>query len=264
MEAGRVCDHAAMRRPCPDGEASTPNGSLVRDRIGRSALALLLVIGGTAVAPASAGARPSVARTQALALFLSSHRVLSAPGGRYIGTVLGERPITGQSTTLPVLARRVGADGREWLKVLLPGRPNSSTGWIAATATLARTTDWHLLVRTASRRVFAYRAGRVIRVFPTIVGKPSTPTPHGQFFVEENVRMPAGSAGAPFALALSARSNVLQEFEGGPGQIALHGLVGVGGTLGTAVSHGCIRLANPTIRWLAARIRPGVPVTITS
>ena len=70
-------------------------------------------------------------------------------------------------------------------------------------------------------------------------------------------------AGAPFALALSARSNVLQEFAGGPGQIAMHGVANIGGTLGTAASHGCVRLGGRSIRWLAARIAPGVPVTIT-
>nr|MDP9491050.1 L,D-transpeptidase [Actinomycetota bacterium] len=65
------------------------------------------------------------------------------------------------------------------------------------------------------------------------------------------------------ALALSARSNVLQEFAGGPGQIAIHGVANIGGTLGTASSHGCVRLADRSIRWLAARIAPGVPVSIT-
>jgi lipoprotein-anchoring transpeptidase ErfK/SrfK len=71
-----------------------------------------------------------------------------------------------------------------------------------------------------------------------------------------------GGVGGPFALALSARSNVLQEFEGGPGQIAIHGVENLGGTPGTAVSHGCVRLANGIVRWLAARVGPGVPVTI--
>ncbi len=75
--------------------------------------------------------------------------------------------------------------------------------------------------------------------------------------------MPRSAPGAPFALALSGRSNVLQEFAGGPGQIALHGLSNVGGTLGTAVSHGCVRLGNGAMRWLVARIGPGTPVTIT-
>jgi hypothetical protein len=57
---------------------------------------------------------------------------------------------------------------------------------------------------------------------------------------------------------------VLQEFDGGPGQVALHGLANVGGVPGSAVSHGCVRLDNDVMRWLVARIGPGVPVTITS
>jgi lipoprotein-anchoring transpeptidase ErfK/SrfK len=74
--------------------------------------------------------------------------------------------------------------------------------------------------------------------------------------------MQPGQAGGPFALALSARSNVLQEFEGGPGQIGIHGRDDLGGTLGNAESHGCIRLATTSIDWLATRIGPGTPVTI--
>jgi lipoprotein-anchoring transpeptidase ErfK/SrfK len=124
-------------------------------------------------------------------------------------------------------------------------------------------TSWQLVVRTSKRRVLVYQHGRLVRAFAAIVGKPSTPTPHGQFFVEESVRMLPGSPGAPFALALSARSNVLQEFEGGPGQIAIHGVGNLGGSPGTAISHGCVRLADRSIRWLAARLAPGVPVTIT-
>ena len=40
-------------------------------------------------------------------------------------------------------------------------------------------------------------------------------------FVEEGVRLSGSASGGPFALATSARSEVLQEFEGGPGQIAV-------------------------------------------
>jgi lipoprotein-anchoring transpeptidase ErfK/SrfK len=102
-----------------------------------------------------------------------------------------------------------------------------------------------------------------VRVFRAVVGKSSTPTPAGEFFVEESIALSATDVGAPFALALSARSDVLQEFDGGPGQIALHGLANVGGVLGSAVSHGCVRISNAAVRWLARRIGPGVPVTIT-
>ena len=74
--------------------------------------------------------------------------------------------------------------------------------------------------------------------------------------------MLSGAAGGPYAFALSARSNVLQEFAGGPGQIAIHGVANLGGTPGTAVSHGCVRLSNQHISWLVSRIAPGAPVTI--
>ena len=71
--------------------------------------------------------------------------------------------------------------------------------------------------------------GRTVRTFRAVIGARSTPTPKGRFFVEENVRLGSSRVGAPYALALSARSGVLQQFAGGPGQIALHGLGNVGG-----------------------------------
>jgi lipoprotein-anchoring transpeptidase ErfK/SrfK len=103
-----------------------------------------------------------------------------------------------------------------------------------------------------------------VRSYLVVVGKPSTPTPTGQFFVEENIAEPPSFAGAPYALATSARSGVFREFEGGPGQVALHGVGGgLGGTPGQAQSHGCVRFTTAAITWLAARIYPGTPVTIT-
>jgi lipoprotein-anchoring transpeptidase ErfK/SrfK len=157
----------------------------------------------------------------------------------------------------------VTPDGVQLLHVLLPGRPNGSRGWITQAGTTLTTTSWRIVVRTTSRRLLIYRHGRLQRTLIAIVGKPATPTPRGDFFVEESVRMPSGSTGGPYALALSAHSNVLQEFEGGHGQIAIHGLTNLTGRLGTASSHGCIRLDDPSIRWLAAHIAPGVPVRIT-
>jgi len=112
--------------------------------------------------------------------------------------------------------------------------------------------------------VTVYQQGRKVRAFKAIVGRgyARDADASGKFFIEKVLRLRAGDAGAPFAFALSARSNVLQEFAGGPGQIALHGLMNVGGALGTAASHGCVRLDNAAIRWLNVRIGPGIPVTI--
>jgi lipoprotein-anchoring transpeptidase ErfK/SrfK len=179
-----------------------------------------------------------------------------------VAFVPANRPITGEQTTLPVIGRSTDPGRRPWLEVMLPGRPNGSTGWIAQQGTRKLTTNWRLVVDLARRRVTAYHSGRVARTFGAVVGKPSTPTPSGRFFVEETLRMAAAEPGGPFALALSGRSNALQEFEGGPGQIALHGRDNLGGTLGTAESHGCVRVDTASIDWLIARIEPGTPVTI--
>jgi lipoprotein-anchoring transpeptidase ErfK/SrfK len=215
--------------------------------------------------PASAGAVPArMPATQQLAVLLTAHRAHQAPdaGSPQAMLVAARRPITGEQTTLPVLAGATDAHGVRWLRVLLPGRPNGASGWIAQQATRRLVTGWRLVVDLVARRVRVYRDGHILRSFDAVVGKSSTPTPTGQFFVEETVQLPVGEVGGPFALALSARSDALQEFEGGPGQIALHGRDNLGGVLGSAESHGCVRLATSSIDWLAARIGPGTPTTI--
>jgi lipoprotein-anchoring transpeptidase ErfK/SrfK len=236
---------------------------------GREAPPLVLALALTASllgAPRSRAAAVTVKPTQQVARILNAHVARSAPSdrARAIEVVRAQRPLTGERTTLPVVDRATAASGAAWLRVALPGRPNGHTGWIKQQATLVLLTRWHIVVDRSARRVTIYRDGHVVRAYSAVVGKPSTPTPRGEFFVEEDVALRSGDAGAPYAIALSARSNVFQEFEGGPGQIALHGLANVGGVLGTAASHGCIRLDAAAITWLVARIGPGVPVTITN
>jgi lipoprotein-anchoring transpeptidase ErfK/SrfK len=224
-----------------------------------AALSVAAATGSTAAASST----PVPAITQ-LAALLSPHGVHKGPeAGTPQTEVLPRRtPITGEDTTLPVTGSLTAADGVRWLQVMLPGRPNSSTGWIVQRGTRRLLTEWHIVVSLGAREVSAYRAGILVRTFRAVVGKPATPTPTGQFFVQETLLMRAGEPGGPYALALSARSDALQEFEGGPGQIALHGRDNLGGTLGAAESHGCIRLATASIDWLSTRIGPGTPVTI--
>ncbi len=213
---------------------------------------------------AAKGAPSHVQVTQRLAVLLYEHLTYQAPRSNapIVTSMPAHTPITSEQTTLPVIGQATGRGDRHWLKVMLPGRPNGSTGWIERGGTYETQTGWHIIVNLAGRRVWVYFHGRLRRTFQAVVGKPSTPTPTGSFFVQETVVMPASEAGGPFALATSARSDVLHNFNGGPGQIGIHGRDGLGGTLGTAESHGCIRLATPEITWLAARIVPGVPVTI--
>jgi lipoprotein-anchoring transpeptidase ErfK/SrfK len=209
-----------------------------------------------------AGAR--IAATQELVTLHAKARLfygpdIHAPRRR---AVAARRPLTLQQTVLPVLEERSSPDGRRWLRVLLPGRPNGHAGWIQRRAVSIWRSPWRVVVDTTRRRVSVLRKGRLVRVFAAVVGRPSAPTPRGRFFVEEAIILRPRSPGAPYAFALSARSNVYQEFDGGPGQVAIHGIYGIGGTPGTAVSHGCIRMNSAALRWMITRFGTGTPVTI--
>jgi len=235
-------------------------------RRGFAVLTAGLVATGVCVvsAPADAASTRVAASTPLVALS-QDHVVRARPGSRarVVETVAARRPLTGVRTVLPVLRRASGSGGAPWLRVMLPGRPSGHTGWIRARATRPEVTGWHILIKLDSRRVTVYRDGRVARRFLAVVGTPATPTPRGRFFIEEALALSSVDAGNPFALATSARSGVLQEFAGGPGQIALHGTNGLSDALGTAASHGCVRLGTPAITWLARRIGGGVPLTVT-
>lgn len=230
--------------------------------IGMLALSLATV---TAQARASANpeAAPAVAPRQSLVTLLRSQvpREAADPASDALPRITAARPLTRVRTVVPVLEEATAPDGTPWVRVALPGRPNGHSGWISTHNTERSSTPWHLVVDLSSRNVSVYRGGEVRRRFRAVVGAAATPTPRGHFFVEESVAIP-DEAGGPYALALSSRSTVLQEFAGGPGQIAIHGVDGLQGAFRSAVSHGCIRLSTAAITWLAGRIDAGVPVQI--
>ena len=234
-------------------------------RRGGSALAVVaLTAGFWCVGASPASAAPStVPASQPLVVLLHDHIARTRPSlaAQRIEAVDSLRPLTRVRTVLPVLRH---AARKSWVKVRLPGRPNGHSGWIRTWQTRPANTEWHIRVKVASRMVVVFRDGRVVRRFQAVVGSPSTPTPPGRFFVEEAIDISSHAYAGPFALATSARSNVLQEFGGGPGQIGIHGTNGLSGALGTAVSHGCVRLSTGAITWIARRIGSGVPLTIVS
>jgi lipoprotein-anchoring transpeptidase ErfK/SrfK len=214
------------------------------------------------VAPAAAAPTPA---SQPLVALLHDHVARTGPdahAGR-IESIASRRPLTRARTVLPVLGRTSSRKSGSWLHVRLPGRPNSHKGWISTNRTKLTSTGWRILIELSTRRVTVYHGDRARRHFRAVVGKPSTPTPRGSFFIEEALALSSYETGGPFALATSARSNVFQEFEGGPGQIGIHGTNNLTGALGTAASHGCIRLGTRAITWLARRIGAGIPLTIT-
>ena len=93
----------------------------------------------SATAATAAGLPARVQATQQLAVLLTAHGAHRAPaaGSPLLSLVAASRPITGERTTLPVVGHATGPGGVRWLRVMLPGRPDGSTGWIAQQGTRA-------------------------------------------------------------------------------------------------------------------------------
>ncbi len=165
---------------------------------------------------------------------------------------------------LLVLGSRTSASGKLWVRVALPTRPNGSSAWVDRDAVQLHRTQWRVRISLRQRRMTVLHAGRAVRSSRVVIGAPGTPTPRGTFAVYERVRQPRGSVIGPWALHLTAYSRVLHSYAGGPGRIALHGRAGglLLDPLGSARSHGCVRMPSSLVSWLAQRVRPGTPVDI--
>ena len=227
-------------------------------------VSLLLLAPAAPAATAAAAAAEPLRPTASLAWTAEPvipTAIRAAPGGRRIGMLSTSARWGGGPVRLLVLGWR--SRGRGWLRVRLPTRPNAAAAWLPADRVRLRSTPWRVRISTGRRTVSVFRAGRRVRRFGAIVGAPGTPTPHGLFAVSERIRQRGGVLG-PWALHLTAHSNVLFHFGGGAGRVAIHGRSGslLGDPLRTALSHGCVRLDNAAIRWLAGRAREGTPVRV--
>jgi lipoprotein-anchoring transpeptidase ErfK/SrfK len=156
--------------------------------------------------------------------------------------------------------------GKTWLRVALPDRPNGSSGWIRQDFVRLSTTPWRIIINREAHLVTVYRNGRKQRSFGSVIGAPATPTPRGLYAIYEKLPQPnpKGFLG-PWALHITAFSDVLFNYGGGPGRVAIHGRDGtsLNDPLGSSASHGCVRVDDENILWMARVIPLGTPVLIT-
>ncbi|MBB4773971.1 lipoprotein-anchoring transpeptidase ErfK/SrfK [Actinomadura catellatispora] len=103
---------------------------------------------------------------------------------------------------------------------------------------------------------------KVLRTGKVATGEGGTPTPPGRFYLTELIKPPdpGGDYGA-YAFGLSGHSPTLKTFAGGPGQLAVHG-TNKASALGGRVSHGCVRVSNDDITWMAQNLAIGTPVIV--
>lgn len=194
-------------------------------------------------------------------LVVATARANPGPGGRALRLLQPIAPLGAGPVWLQVRGVKVVA-GKRWVKVLLPVRPNGSTGWIRASDMVFRPVRSRIEIDVSERRLTVYRDARRKRSFRVAVGTPKNPTPTGRFALAEVI--PTGDPKAflgPIVMPLTAFSTTLNEFAGGNGRVAIHG-TSLPELIGQAVSHGCIRMRNADIRRLSGMASGGTPVNI--
>ena len=195
----------------------------------------------------------------AYAAVVRSHASVSTRGG---ATRFGRLNQNGVPTIFGIRGARVDRHCRpaSYL-VQIPRRPNGLTGWVPARQVSVARIRTRIVVDLSQKRVTLYRDGRRVLSSAAAIGSSATPTPTGSFYVNQRLipTDPNGPFG-PGAVGISAFSNVLTGWtQGGP--IAIHG-TNEPWSIGKAVSNGCIRLPNATLRRVFALALNGTPVLI--
>ena len=115
---------------------------------------------------------------------------------------------------------------------------------------LYRANQYSITINLAARKLTLFKNGVVFKTYPVAIGKPSTPTPKGNFKLINKAHNPGGPFGARW-LGLSAPN----------GDYGIHGTNNPS-SIGKAVSNGCIRTYNNNIIELYNLVPKGTPVKI--
>jgi hypothetical protein len=161
-----------------------------------------------------------------------------------------------------LLSSLTDSHGREWVRMRIPGRPNGRIGWISRSALGEfHVTHWLLEISISGRWLKAYTNGRLRLKAPVGVGKPSSPTPTGRFWIRERFKLTDRSNPYwPYALGTSDYSR-LTDWPGG-GVVGIHGDFGEPRLIPGDPSHGCVRMHAGDLNWRAPRVPIGTPVRI--
>ncbi len=171
----------------------------------------------------------------------------------------------GGTVGLLVLDTGTAADGSLWLKVLVPIRPNGTNGWIAADDVELSRTRYRIEILTRQRIVRFLDAGRVVHVSGRRRDAALADT--ARPVCGRRARPPAQPQGIPGNLG-TPPDGVLQhtaELRRRPrhGRDPRPRGTSLLDPLGTARSHGCIRITNRAIAYIEARAVEGTPVQIS-
>lgn len=214
--------------------------------------------------PAAAGPVPPPPAVQVAAnstvVYLNGPATVQVYGAADAGRPLEQLP--GHNTIAqPAAFLVINASVPGWYQVLLPVKPNGTSGWIRASDVQVATTQSYLLVSLSRFALYHYEGGRLVGSMRVAIGRPSTPTPTGLFYVWASQAV--GSA--PYDPGIFALSGyTAQPVPGFLGaRLGLHGWTDPS-VIGQPVSNGCVRLRSADMGPLLNNLILGTPVQIVS
>jgi len=105
--------------------------------------------------------------------------------------------------------------GHDWVRIRIPGRPNGGKGWVrrSALGPFIRV-DTEIRVDLRSATLTLTKQGKTLLRTRVGVGKASTPTPEGHFWVREKLRVKNAPVYGNYALGTAAYAK-LSDWPGG-------------------------------------------------
>lgn len=120
-----------------------------------------------------------------------------------------------------------------------------------------------IVISISERKLTLIECGEVVKTYEIAVGKPSTPSPRGEFTVISRIKNPTwygpGGQIAPPGKGNPVGTRWIGLSKKGYG---IHG-TNQPDSIGKAASHGCIRMRNRDVEELFERIMPGTAVELT-
>lgn len=200
-------------------------------------------------------------------LVQKNRSVYKTPGSKkVVGKIYSKTEWTKRTNRYLILDHKY-KNNEEWIKVLLPIKPNGTAGWVKLLSSEEiKTTRRYIEISLKKRELSFNRSGNKTSSHSVVIGTPKTPTPKGLMAVQDIMANadPNEFTGSRIVV-LTSFSETLETFQGAPPRIALHGRGGAAlkDNLGTASSNGCIRLDNKEIETIARYLKPGDPVWIS-
>ena len=162
------------------------------------------------------------------------------------------------------LVMQVLEEHGDWLKVLIQARPNHTEGWVKASDVDVSSTTYRMVLSLADRHLTVYDGDTVVAETDVVIGKETTPTPLGAFYLSEKIQQKsAGGVYGPWILSTNGYSEALDLFDNGLPVVAFHG-TNQPDLIGTQASNGCIRMPNDVVTQLAEMLPAGTPILIVA